>query len=126
MPQLWISALAFLLANHCMIYVPCSKSGCAYTLVGCVLFSYTFIADVSALAEEVLVASLRKPPTVIPRRSMDARYDISELKNACTVINTADYCQTTALELEEKIREKCDEAFKEKITLQEERDLFVR
>ena len=57
---------------------------------------------------------------------MDSRFDISELKNACTLINTADYCQTTALELEENIREKCDEAFKEKITLQEERDLFVR
>lgn len=28
--------------------------------------------------------------------------------------------------MEENIREKCDEAFKEKITLQEERDLFVR
>ena len=30
------------------------------------------------------------------------------------------------MQLEENIREKCDEAFKEKITLQEERDLFVR
>ena len=57
---------------------------------------------------------------------MDSRFDISELKNACTLINTADSCQTTALELEENIREKCDEEFKEKITLQEERDLFVR
>ena len=33
-------------------------------------------------------------------------------------------CSVT--QLEENIREKCDEAFKEKITLQEERDLFVR
>ncbi|KAI0744093.1 Vps53-like protein [Daedaleopsis nitida] len=75
-------------------------------------------------AEEVLVSSLRKPATII-RRSVDTRYDPAELKNACTLINTADYCQTTALELEENIREKCDDAFKEKITLQEERDLFV-
>lgn len=57
---------------------------------------------------------------------MDTRYDVSELKSACTLINTADYCQTTALELEENIRAKCDEAFKEQITLQDERDLFVR
>lgn len=57
---------------------------------------------------------------------MDTRYDVSELKSACTLINTADYCQTTALELEENIRTKCDEAFKEQITLQDERDLFVR
>ena len=76
--------------------------------------------------EEVLVASLRRPPTIIPRRSIDSRFDLSELKNTCTLINTADYCQTTALELEENIREKCDEAFKEKVTLQEERDQFVR
>ncbi|KAI0745870.1 Vps53-like protein [Earliella scabrosa] len=75
-------------------------------------------------AEEVLVSSLRRPTTIV-RKSIEARYDPAELKNACTLINTADYCQTTALELEENIREKCDEAFKEKITLQEERDLFV-
>ncbi|KAI9067270.1 hypothetical protein FKP32DRAFT_1673066 [Trametes sanguinea] len=75
-------------------------------------------------AEEVLVASMKKPST-FGRKSMDTRYDVTELKNACTLINTADYCQTTALELEENIREKCDDTFKEKITLQEERDLFV-
>ncbi|KAM5534575.1 hypothetical protein V8D89_011779 [Ganoderma adspersum] len=75
-------------------------------------------------AEEVLVQSLRRP-TNFTRKSMETRCDPAELKNACTLINTADYCQTTALELEENIREKCDEAFKEKITLQEERDLFV-
>ncbi|TBU33936.1 Vps53-like protein [Dichomitus squalens] len=75
-------------------------------------------------AEEVLVQSLRRPAN-FTRKSVDTRYDLAELKNACTLINTADYCQTTALELEENIREKCDEAFKEKITLQEERDLFV-
>ncbi|KAI0633222.1 Vps53-like protein [Trametes polyzona] len=75
-------------------------------------------------AEEVLVASMKKPSS-LARKSMDARYDVSELKNACTLINTADYCQTTALELEENIRAKCDEAFKEQITLQDERDLFV-
>ncbi|KAI0358545.1 hypothetical protein OH77DRAFT_1420941 [Trametes cingulata] len=75
-------------------------------------------------AEEVLVASMKKP-SALGRKSMDTRYDVAELKNACTLINTADYCQTTALELEENIREKCDEAFKEKITLQDERDLFV-
>jgi len=59
------------------------------------------------------------------------------------LINTADYCQTTALEvsytrsycdrgingidqLEEKIREKINDEYKEKITFQAERDLFVR
>ncbi|OBZ70516.1 Vacuolar protein sorting-associated protein 53 [Grifola frondosa] len=61
-------------------------------------------------AEEVLVASLKKP-TVISRKSMDTRYDIT--------------ANNSALELEENIREKSDDAFKQKITLQDERDLFV-
>ncbi|KAI0829823.1 Vps53-like protein [Trametes gibbosa] len=76
-------------------------------------------------AEEVLVASMKKPSAAYAtRKSMDTRYDATELKNACTLINTADYCQTTALELEENIRAKCDDAFKQQITLQEECDLF--
>ena len=33
------------------------------------------------------------------RRSTDARWDINEVKNACLIINTADYCQTTAQEV---------------------------
>lgn len=30
---------------------------------------------------------------------MEVRYDVNELKNACLLVNTADYCQTTALEV---------------------------
>ncbi|CDO68963.1 hypothetical protein BN946_scf184782.g11 [Trametes cinnabarina] len=75
-------------------------------------------------AEEVLVASMKKPST-FGRKSMETRYDVTELKNACTLINTADYCHTTALELEENIREKCEDDYKEKITLQEERDFAI-
>ncbi|KAH9944691.1 Vps53-like protein [Amylocystis lapponica] len=75
-------------------------------------------------AEEVLGASMKRP-AFPARRSVELRFDINELKNVCTIINTADYCQTTALELEENIREKSDEVFKPRITLQDERDLFV-
>ncbi|KAJ3855242.1 Vps53-like protein [Lentinula lateritia] len=68
----------------------------------------------------------RLPPIPAPRKSIDsARFDIAELKQASMVINTADYCQTTASELEDKIRNNIDEEFKEKVSLQEERDLFV-
>ncbi|EMD37699.1 hypothetical protein CERSUDRAFT_136451 [Gelatoporia subvermispora B] len=75
-------------------------------------------------AEEVLVASMKRP-AVQSRKSIENRFEVAELKSACTLINTADYCQTTALELEDNIKSKCDEVYKEKITLQEERDLFV-
>ncbi|KAJ3873143.1 Vps53-like protein [Lentinula edodes] len=79
-------------------------------------------------AEDVLRAGLKQrlPAIVAPRKSVDsARFDIAELKQASMVINTADYCQTTASELEDKIRSHIDEEFKEKVSLQEERDLFV-
>ncbi|KAF5348642.1 hypothetical protein D9758_006764 [Tetrapyrgos nigripes] len=76
-------------------------------------------------AEDVLTASLKRPPVPAPRKSMESRFDVNDLKQASTVINTADYCQTTAAELEERIREKINDDFKEKVTLQNECDLFV-
>ncbi|KAK7005804.1 Garp complex subunit [Favolaschia claudopus] len=75
-------------------------------------------------AEDVLVASLKRPISQV-RRSTDSRFEVAELQQSSLVINTADYCQTTALELEEKIRGKVDDEFKEKISLQAERDHFL-
>ncbi|KAF8893571.1 Vps53-like protein [Infundibulicybe gibba] len=75
-------------------------------------------------AEDVLIANLKRPPNQ-GRKSADTRHDLALLKQSCIVLNTADYCQTTALELEEKVKEKIDTEHKEKVTLQEERDLFV-
>ncbi|PFH49037.1 hypothetical protein AMATHDRAFT_64066 [Amanita thiersii Skay4041] len=75
-------------------------------------------------AEDVLSASLKRPFNA-SRKSMETRFDPQELRHSCLIINTADYCQTTALGLEEKIREEVDDEFKEKVTLQAERDLFV-
>ncbi|EPT04630.1 hypothetical protein FOMPIDRAFT_1027874 [Fomitopsis schrenkii] len=75
-------------------------------------------------AEDVLLASMKKPP-VMGRKSTDSRVDMNEVRTACTLINTADYCHATALELEESIRSRSDESFRERISLQEECDLFV-
>jgi len=50
---------------------------------------------------------------------------MNELRNACLVINTAEYCQTTAQELEEKVRQRIHGEFKERISLQTECDLFI-
>lgn len=41
---------------------------------------------------------LGSPPTQV-RRSTDTRFDTNDLKQSCLLINTADYCQTTALEV---------------------------
>ncbi|EIN11438.1 hypothetical protein PUNSTDRAFT_118834 [Punctularia strigosozonata HHB-11173 SS5] len=75
-------------------------------------------------AEDVLIPTIKRP---LPqtRRSLDTRMDAEQLKTACVLINTADYCQTTALELEEKIKEKIRDDLKEKVSLQDERDIFV-
>ncbi|KAJ6587222.1 Vps53-like protein [Mycena vulgaris] len=75
-------------------------------------------------AEDVLVAGLKRPISQV-RKSTESRFEVNELQQSALIINTADYCQTTALELEEKIRGKVDDEFKDKISLQAERDQFV-
>ncbi|KAF9501688.1 hypothetical protein BDN71DRAFT_1406739 [Pleurotus eryngii] len=74
-------------------------------------------------AEDVLTAPKRL--AVQTRRSMDSRVGADELKQACLLINTADYCHGTASELEDTIRQKINEEFKEKISLQAEMDIFL-
>ncbi|THH12677.1 hypothetical protein EW146_g7473, partial [Bondarzewia mesenterica] len=100
--------------------------GCAKLSTGKPLFELcsVFRKWLRIYAEEVL-ATNRKKSAVQSRRSMDSRWDISEVKNACLLINTADYCQTTAQELEEKLREKISAEYKTKISFQAECDLFI-
>ncbi|KAJ7772691.1 Vps53-like protein [Mycena maculata] len=75
-------------------------------------------------AEDVLVAGLKRPMSQV-RKSTESRFEVGEIQQSALVINTADYCQTTALELEEKIRGRVNDEFKDKISLQAERDQFV-
>ncbi|TEB37202.1 hypothetical protein FA13DRAFT_1682098 [Coprinellus micaceus] len=75
-------------------------------------------------ANEVLTMGSKRPPTQI-RRSTETRLDIELLKQTCIIINTADYCQNTATELEEKIKQKINPEYKEKISFQNERDVFI-
>ncbi|KAG5717946.1 Vacuolar protein sorting-associated protein 53 like protein [Termitomyces sp. T112] len=77
-------------------------------------------------AEDVLISSLKRSSSQPQsRRSVDTRYDVRELKHACKLINTADYCLSTASELEDKMREKINEEFKERVNFQAEREMFV-
>ncbi|CAK5281328.1 unnamed protein product [Mycena citricolor] len=69
-------------------------------------------------AEEVLTAGLKRPSyPQQPRQSTESRYEPNELRQSALIINTADYCQTTALELEEKIQRQINTDFKEKISV---------
>jgi hypothetical protein len=40
------------------------------------------------------------------------------------VINTADYCQTTALQLEETLKDKIDSNLRDNVSFQAQRDVF--
>lgn len=103
-----------------------SLDQCAKLSVGQPLFDLCNLQKkwLRIYAEEVLSLSMHKQ-RASARKSTDSRYDIQEIKQACLVINTADYCQATSSELEEKIKEKINLDFKDKVTLQNERDLFV-
>ncbi|CAM0142840.1 Vacuolar protein sorting-associated protein 53 [Umbelopsis sp. WA50703] len=48
-----------------------------------------------------------------------------QVRFACYILNTADYCGITTLQLEEKLRDKIDDEWKEKVDLQEQRDNFL-
>jgi hypothetical protein len=74
-------------------------------------------AELNKRTEEVLNASLKRYDAMIqrmravilnifrpvlvnqPRKSMETRVDINELKNACLILNTAEYCQRTTEEV---------------------------
>ncbi|KAJ3505368.1 hypothetical protein NLJ89_g7457 [Agrocybe chaxingu] len=83
-------------------------------------------------AEDVLVGNVKRQASdlsfytaVSSRKSTESKLDLELVKQTCLLINTADYCQTTALELEQKVKEKINPEFKDKITFQVECDLFV-
>lgn len=103
-----------------------SLEQCAKLSTGQTLFDLCMVHKkwLRRYAEDVL-APRSKRPTAQTRRSMDSRFDVTDLQQAALLINTADYCQTTALELEENIKEKIQDGFKERVTLQAERDLFM-
>ncbi|KDR67572.1 hypothetical protein GALMADRAFT_79772 [Galerina marginata CBS 339.88] len=75
-------------------------------------------------AEEVLAVNVKRP-VLASRKSTETRLDLDLIRQTCLLINTADYCQSTAFELEEKVKEKVNPEFKEKVTFQVECDLFV-
>ncbi|CAE6492671.1 unnamed protein product [Rhizoctonia solani] len=77
-------------------------------------------------AEDVLIAGTKR--TTQDRRSIDTRFNPSEIQKLCLVLNTADYCQTTAGQLEEKIKDKIAEEGEEsegEFSMQDEQELFV-
>ncbi|KAG7531596.1 hypothetical protein FFLO_04255 [Filobasidium floriforme] len=73
-------------------------------------------------SDDVLIASMKKVET---RPSMDGRPNLQEVKNACLALNTADYCLVTSTQLEEKLKDTIDLQFRDDVSFQAERDLFL-
>ncbi|WWD17223.1 hypothetical protein CI109_101661 [Kwoniella shandongensis] len=72
-------------------------------------------------SDEVLLASLKREPG---RRSFEGRDNLQEVKNACVVLNTAEYCQNTSLQLEERLKDKIATEYKDDVTFESERETF--
>ncbi|WWC89216.1 uncharacterized protein L201_004134 [Kwoniella dendrophila CBS 6074] len=72
-------------------------------------------------SDDVLMAGMKREPS---RRSLEGRDNLQEVKNACMILNTAEYCQNTSLQLEERLKDKIAEESKEEVSFQTERDTF--
>ncbi|WVR06988.1 hypothetical protein IAU60_004025 [Kwoniella sp. DSM 27419] len=83
--------------------------------------SQVFAKWLKIYSEDVLLAGMRKETS---RRSFEGKDNLLDVKNACMILNTAEYCQNTSLQLEERLKDKIAEEFKEDVSFQSERDLF--
>lgn len=49
---------------------------------------------------------------------------MQEVRTACMILNTAEYCQNTSLQLEERVKGKIADNLQDAVTYQDERDTF--
>jgi hypothetical protein len=55
---------------------------------------------------------------------LESKNEDNALKAICAILNTADFCMTTAQEVEVGIKQAIDERFKEKVLLKSTIELF--
>lgn len=77
--------------------------------------STTFAKYLDQYGQQVLYYSLSEKPGA----------QGPSIEDAVLILNTADYCYVTCNQLEEKIRGRIDEEFKEKVDLQSQADAFM-
>ncbi|WVQ79954.1 hypothetical protein IAT38_002055 [Cryptococcus sp. DSM 104549] len=83
--------------------------------------SRVFAKWLKIYSDDVLVAGLKSQTG---RRSVEGRDNLQEVKTACVVLNTAEYCQNTSLQLEERLKDKIAPELREDVSFQAERDTF--
>jgi hypothetical protein len=74
-------------------------------------------------ADDVLLPGLKRVD--VGRRSLEGRANMQDVKTACMILNTAEYCQNTSVQLEERVKDKIAEAFKEGVSFQTARETFT-
>lgn len=55
---------------------------------------------------------------------LEAKSDDNSLRTICAILNTADFCSTTAKEVELGIKQAIDDRFKEKVSLKSTFEMF--
>ncbi|XP_037030486.1 vacuolar protein sorting-associated protein 53 homolog [Bradysia coprophila] len=76
------------------------------------------LQNLSTAAGQVIHSLLKEGETL--------RYTKDELVRICCILTTAEYCLETAQQLEEKLKEKVEPIYSEKIDLSNEKDIFHR
>lgn len=76
------------------------------------------LQNLSTAAGQVIHSLLKEGETV--------RYTREELIKMCCILATAEYCLETVQQLEDKLKEKIDEPYVEKVDLSDEKDMFHR
>jgi len=56
---------------------------------------------------------------------MEGRTNTQEVKNTCIILNTAEYCQNTSIQLEERVKGKIAAELQDQVSFQPERDNFT-
>ncbi|KAJ9106321.1 hypothetical protein QFC21_001467 [Naganishia friedmannii] len=73
-------------------------------------------------SDDVLIASMKR---VESRKSVDGRPNAQEIKNACLILNTADYCLQTSSQLEERLKQTVDAPYNDRVSFEAEHEQFI-
>eukprot|EP00045_Choanoeca_perplexa_P013840 m.158760 g.158760 ORF g.158760 m.158760 type:complete len:855 (+) comp16474_c0_seq1:115-2679(+) len=85
-----------------------------------------FKTTLSSYAANVLKGNLPKASSLaqLLMKEAEIRLTPQEIYLVCSILNTADYCQNTTTQLEEKFTEKLAERYQDKVDMKEEQDAF--
>lgn len=115
-PQMVISSSTEIFGFYRQTFAQCAKLSTGVRLLE---MSKVFAKYLDQYAQQVLLYSISERPTAqTPSR-------IPSIEDIVLVMNTADYCYNTSIQLEERFKARVDESFRESIDLQSQADTFM-